>query len=112
MEMREFSKNDWDAYAGAERPSKTQQPLIGEIKVARHPGRIATVAVDKNGVFIYVLDDDGQELVSIMMDTSFIAGKAYAQHILVDEIDIKVLMNEHGFEDCNSDPNWLHNEIS
>jgi hypothetical protein len=52
MELREFTKNDWYGYAGAERFSDGSQPLIGRYGIVE-------IVVDANGIGVLV--DDTKE---------------------------------------------------
>ena len=56
MILRNFDKTDWYGFAGAEDPSLTQPPMIGEVDVPGTMGGI--IVLDKNGIEIYVIIKD------------------------------------------------------
>jgi hypothetical protein len=98
IKMNEFSDNDWHMYAGAECPSDRQEPMIGQAEVKNHPELIATVIVDKCGISVFVNDKEGYDQVTLMLDTPFITGMAYVNHVLKGPIDAKKLVHDHAFK--------------
>lgn len=56
MNLRNFDKTDWYGFAGAEPPSETQPPMIGEADVPGTSGGI--IVVDKNGIGIFIIIKD------------------------------------------------------
>lgn len=62
--LREFTKDDWTAFAGAEPFSTTEPPLIAETRVTHWPGAgkgllEATLVVDRTGMqlWAFIADD-------------------------------------------------------
>lgn len=112
MELRPFTKQDWYAWAGAEKPSETQEPLISPIKIMGNDSLEAIVIVDNVSICLYAWDNDGNDVLACVLETPFITGKAFVEHVLTDEVNIKQLFNEYGFEDTNSQPEWLAKELA
>lgn len=109
MNVKEFTKHDWYGWAGAEAP-KGRQPVIGYAEVVNKPGISATAVADATVIGIYFSKDDvhEDELLVLMLEAPFAAGKAYLETLPVP-VSIKKLL-EDGFE-INSEYADLAKEI-
>lgn len=62
-DYRRFTKNDWDAFGGAESFSATQEPFMYETVMSKGQVEISVIA-DRNGIEINFFGDaDSEEIV-------------------------------------------------
>lgn len=60
MELKPFDKSDWEAFAGAERSTTGEEPVIAYgIAVTDMPGVEAIVIADATGVQVFFYDEEG-----------------------------------------------------
>lgn len=62
LDYREFTKTDWDCFAGAEPFTTKKNPLIWEYYPINNEGHVSiTIVCDKNGFELYMYSDDPDE---------------------------------------------------
>ena len=106
MKLREFDNNDWDAFSGAERGPKGEEPQVAYgLAIVDSAGRTisgleATVIADNQGLFIAVYDEEGTDYGNWSRVGSNIHFNIFVAEKLVEdgEIDFDQL-NRLGFRE-------------
>jgi hypothetical protein len=94
MKLYPFSKNDWQAFSGAEKGPLDQTPAIAYGRGLRNPSEAfcdAATIVSGSGVEVYLDDETGQDIWHL--NVTFAAGLIIAKALIepIEPIQLKAL---------------------